>query len=111
MKCKKRPSNSAFTANAAKQAGHHPPEAGLLFLRLDLTVERGHADSKHGCGLFARTAAMRQGGLDITALLLLNEIVERFADWHRGPGLVGFFTERGGNDVRRQIRRQNHVVL
>src|SRR5438093_13264428 len=96
MTCRKRPTKCAFTANAARLSKRQ-----LLFLRLNLAVKRRHADPEHGCGLFARAATMRQGGLDITALLLLNEIVERFADWHRSARLVGFFTQGGGNNVRR----------
>src|SRR5438445_9686236 len=106
MTCRKRPTKCAFTANAARLAKRQ-----LLFLRLNLAVKRRHANPEHGCGFFARAATMCQGGLDITALLLLNEIVQWFAHRHRGPYLLGFFTQRGGDDVRRQIRRQDHVVL
>jgi len=49
---------------------------------------------------------MRQGGLDIAALLLLNEIVQWLAHRHRGPYLLCLFTQRGGDDVRRQICRR-----
>jgi len=38
---------------------------------------------------------MRQGGLDIAALLLLNEIVQWLAHRHRGPYLLCLFTQRG----------------
>src|SRR5436190_2902761 len=86
--------------------------SALLFaLRFYFSVERRHADAEHACGLFPRSAAMIQRGVDISAFLLLNEFVQTLAHWHRGNGLFGFLACRGGHDLRRKIGWQDHVFL
>src|SRR4029077_18168176 len=74
-------------------------------------IERGHADAEHARGLFARTTAMVQSGVDISAFLLLDEFVECLANWDRSDGLLGFLALRGCNNLWRQISRQNLVFV
>ena len=54
---------------------------------------------------------MLQGRFDVIALLLLHEFVERLSDRHAREDLIGFVPFSVTHDVRRQIARQNHVIL
>src|ERR1044071_5056246 len=87
-------------------------EKSLLFaLRFHFPIERGHADAEHARGLFARTTAMVQSGVDISAFLLLDEFVQGLANWHRSDGLLGFLTLCGCDNLWRQISRQNFIFV
>ena len=54
---------------------------------------------------------MGQSRFDYTALLLLNEFVESLANRHCRHCLLRFPALRLAYDVRRQIARQNQIVL
>ena len=46
---------------------------------------------------------MAESCLDVTALLLLDELIERLPNRHRGDGLLGFIALRVADDLRRQV--------
>src|SRR6202030_3270934 len=87
------------------------PRSSLFVLRFDLAVKRGHADAEHARRLLARTTAMRQSRFDYTALLLLNKFIESLSNRHCRHCLLCLPALRLTHDVRRQIARQNQIVL
>ena len=54
---------------------------------------------------------MRQGRFNVTALLLLNEIIQWLPDRHRRFRFLNRLALGMANEMRRQIARQNHIFL
>src|SRR5438477_4067020 len=83
----------------------------LLALRLYFPIKRRHANAQHARRLFAGTTALIERRLDVAALLLLDEFIERLTHRHRRYGLLGFLALRRSHDLRRKIARQNQIFL
>src|SRR4029077_8877177 len=54
---------------------------------------------------------MRESGFDNGTLLLLNKFVEGLPDWDGRQRVVALAAVRFTHDVRRQVARQNQIIL
>ncbi len=73
--------------------------------------KRRHADAQHTGGFLPRPAAVREGSVDVAALLLLDEFIQALTNRHRRNCLLRFFSLCGADNLRRQIARQDQIFI